>query len=118
MTDHRRHDCIDCGASCTWGCYRCQTCSRTEAGTYHKATGKLLGRIVGPGELAKRTQNRLTRADQRIADVRANLDLGIEPGRIAADLGIGVDSLERFLQRVGAHDLVARIHGARWEIAA
>lgn len=52
------------------------------------------------------------RAD-RVAIVEDDLALGIGPDRIAAGFGIKRDSLGRFLDRQGRHDLAVHIYETR-----
>lgn len=47
---------------------------------------------------------------ERIAMIEEDLALGIEPDRIAADNGVKRDSLGRFLDRAGRHDLASRFY--------
>lgn len=53
------------------------------------------------------------RRAHRIAQIEADLALGISPSQIAGDLGVTVAALERQMHRAGRHDLATRLYRER-----
>lgn len=63
-----------------------------------------------PEHLTRQQIAAAERRAERIAGIESDLAIGIEPARIAADLGIQRDSLGRYLDRAGRHDLASRFY--------
>lgn len=101
--------CIDCHQPCSRYAYRCKACASTEKAIYRHITGTWGTPNTKAGREASRRRNAALRAE-KVADIEADLDLGISADRIAAGYGVKRDSLGRFLDRAGRHDLATRMY--------
>lgn len=101
MSSKVKVGCVECGGPCTKYKYRCPSCGHSERQAFDKVIGRSKARVEAAAH--KRAEIAL----QRLADIDADLALGIEPDRIAADQQTTRNALEKLAWRHGRNDLAA-----------
>lgn len=111
MTDRRRHQCIDCGAPCTYSAYRCEPCGHVELTRYMRVTGRYAAMSIAAKEMqTARAARQAEERAERVEFVETQLGYGFTTDDIAADLGITHNAVARSLYRAGRPDLARRFN--------